>query len=542
MPHLDFAGKSRVYAHHLSVPFRPLVPDFKRSVLPPGSDAPPADDNLIIHGDNLEALKALMPRYAGRIDLIFIDPPYNTGNEGWIYNDNVNDARMQAWIASQAPVDGDDMERHEKWLCMMWPRLVLLRELLTEHGVILIAIDDHEQAHLRLVLDEIFGTENFVATFIWRHRRSRQNDTDISLAHNYIACYVRDKGNLLINREQVDESSFTNPDDDPHGPWMPSPMDAPNVRPNLTYGITNPNTGEVFYPPPGRCWRFTENRFQEALRENRIVFGTTGTARPQYKRYLTDARITGQSISTIWDEVGTATNATRELQTIFEGPSVFPTPKPVDLIERILQIFGDRDATILDSFAGSGTTAQAVLHLNDQDGGDRQFILVECEDYADSITAERIKRVIAGVKSAKNEQLRAGLEGTFTFCELGEAITIEGMLTGDGLPPFSDLAAYLYHTATGETLMASDIWPPEDLAPFHVDVERDESYYLLYEPDPSFLREEGAVLSRPRARDIRDSKETAHAIVWAADAWIGQVELTPMGITFSQLPFQLPGR
>lgn len=541
MPHLEFAGKPRVYAHHLSIPFRPLVPVPDLSVPPPHRDTPSTGDNLIIHGDNLDALKALMPYYAANIDLIIIDPPYNTGNEGWIYNDNVNDARLQSWLAEQSPVDGEDMERHDKWLCMMWPRLVLLRELLAEHGAICISIDDNEQSHLRLILDEIFGAENFVANFIWQHRKSRQNDTDISLAHNHIICYARNKSDLYTSREKIDETAFSNPDDDPRGAWVADPMDAPNVRPNLTYGIANLNTGEIYFPPPGRHWRFSEDRYHEALQGNRIIFGLTGNARPQYKRYLADARLAGQSISTIWTEVGTATNATREIQTIFDGPSVFPTPKPVDLLTRIIRIFSDRDATILDSFAGSGTTGQAVLQSNTEDDANRKFILVECEDYADSITAERMRRVISGVANAKDDNLRRGFDGSFTFCELGKGVTIEEMLTGEALPEFDSLAAHLYYAATGKTLAVPHVRQSNGLAPFHVNLERDESYYLFYEPNIAFLADKEAVLTGSRARAIRDSKETARAIVWAADAWISQTELTPMGITFSQLPFQLPG-
>ena len=239
--------------------------------------------------------------------------------------------------------------------------------------------------------------------------------------------------------------------------------------------------------------------------------------------------------------MGTATGATRELQTIFDGPSVFPTPKPVDLLTRIIRIFSDRDAMILDSFAGSGTTGQAVLRSNTEDGANRKFILVEREEYADSITAERMRRVISGVANAKDDNLRQGFDGSFVFCELGEGVTVEEMLTGEALPEFDSLAAHLYYAATGRTLALSNVKQSDVLAPFHVDLECNESYYLFYMRDTAFLADKEAVLTGARARAIRDSKRTARAIVWAADAWISQTELTPMGITFSQLPFQLPG-
>ncbi len=281
MPTLDFKGKQHIYAHHLTVPYRPLVPDAERS-LNPGD----ADDNLIIHGDNLHALKALLPRYAGRVKCIYIDPPYNTGNESWIYNDRVNSPLMKAWLKENGPVDNEDLERHDKWLCMMWPRLHLLKELLSEDGVIFISIDDNEQHHLRMMMDEIFGERNFVANIIWNHRKSSQNDIDVSLSHNHIVCYANDRSSFSFNAGDVDESKFSNPDNDRRGPWVADPMDAPNIRENLTYEIVNPNTSAVYLPPAGRHWRFTRENHDEALADNRIIFGRSGRARPQYKRFL----------------------------------------------------------------------------------------------------------------------------------------------------------------------------------------------------------------------------------------------------------------
>ena len=208
MPTLDFKGKQHIYAHHLTVPYRPLVPDKYRSCNPTGTD-----DNLIIHGDNLHALKALLPRYAGRIKCIYIDPPYNTGNEGWIYNDKVNSPLMKAWLNENSPVDGEDLERHDKWLCMMWPRLHLMRELMREDGVIFVSIDDNEQHHLRLMMDEIFGEANLVAQFIWK-KRTGANDAHnkVSIDHDYVACYS--KGGIVFNGVEKDFSNYANPEFD----------------------------------------------------------------------------------------------------------------------------------------------------------------------------------------------------------------------------------------------------------------------------------------------------------------------------------------
>ena len=225
MPTLEFKGKQHIYAHHLTVPYRPLVPDAGRSLNPAD-----VDDNLIIHGDNLHALKALLPRYAGKVKCIYIDPPYNTGNEGWVYNDRVNSPLLNEWFKHQSPVDGEDLERHDKWLCMMWPRLHLLRELLADDGVIFVTIDDNEQHYLRMLMDEVFGESNFTANIIWQHRKSSQNDIDVSLSHNYILCYALDRSSFSFNAGNVDESKFSNPDNDPRGPWVADPMDAPAVR------------------------------------------------------------------------------------------------------------------------------------------------------------------------------------------------------------------------------------------------------------------------------------------------------------------------
>ena len=538
MPSLDFEGKSHIYAHHLTVPCAPLVSDPARSV-----GEPSGDGNLIIHGDNLYGLKALLPRYHGRVKCVYIDPPYNTGNEGWVYNDNARGPVLQRWYKDNGPVDGDDPERHEKWLCMMWPRLRLLKELLAEDGVIFVSIDDNELHHLRMLMDEIFEERNFVANIVWNHRKSRQNDIDISLAHNHMAVYACDREQFSLSNGEVDESSFANPDNDQRGPWVADPMDAPNVRENLTYEITNPNTGKVHLPPSGRCWRFSREKFEEAFRKNRIVFGRTGKSRPQYKRFLSEAREKGVNVPTIWDDVGTATSGTRELMDILGRENRFTTPKPSDLIKRIVKIAANPDAIVLDSFAGSGTTAQAVLELNKEDGGDRKFILVECEDYADTVTAERVRRVIAGVPDAKDAVLREGLGGSFTYCTLGAPIGVEGMLAGEALPPFESLAAWLLHTATGVSVGTGRLHAYDDDGCFYRDDDR--LYHLLYEPDVEWLRSDDAVLNERRAMRIRDAAraEGRRPIVFAAAKYMSQRDLTgEFGITFCQLPWEIHRR
>ena len=495
-----------------------------------------ADDNLIIHGDNLHALKALLPRYANRIKCIYIDPPYNTGNEGWVYNDNTNSPLMQKWLTENAPVDNEDLERHDKWLCMMWPRLHLLKELLADDGVIFISIDDNEQHHLRAMMDEIFGERNFVANIVWHHRKSSQNDIDISLSHNHILCYALDKPSFSFNAGDVDESKFSNPDNDPRGPWVADPMDAPHIRENLTYEIINPNTGKVYLPPTGRHWRFSKDKYDAALKEKRIMFGKRGTSKPQYKRFLSEAREKGVSIFTIWSDVGTATDGTKELIGILGREQSFATPKPTDLIKKIIRISTNKNDIVLDSFAGSGTTAHAALALNKEDNGNRKFILIECEDYADTTTAKRVRRVINGVPNASDESLREGLGGSFTYCTLGEPIALEGLLTGGTLPPYPVLAAHLLYTSTGVPIEQDTLTPKNGDGIFYSDDATE--YYMFYEPDLEYLRSNRAMLNLERAERIGDANREhgKKAIVYAAGKHIGQRELTGMGITFCQLP------
>ena len=534
MPTLDFKGKQFIYAHHLTVPFRKPEIDAEKSLT--GEKPPSLDDNLIVHGDNLYALKALLPVYAGKIKCIYIDPPYNTGNENWVYNDNVNSPMMKTWLEKNSPIDVEDLERHDKWLCMMWPRLHLLKELLAEDGAIFISIDDNEVHRLRMLIDEIFGVGNFVANIVWHHRKSSQNDIDVSLSHNHILCYALEKSTFSFNAGDVDESKFSNPDKDPRGPWVADPMDAPHIRKNLTYEIINPNTGKVYLPPAGRHWRFSKEKYDIALKEKRIIFGKKGTTKPQYKRFLSEAREKGVNIFTIWSDVGTATDGTKELINIFGRGQLFPTPKPTDLIAKIIRVSTDKNDIILDSFAGSGTTAHAVLALNKEDGGNRKFILVECEDYADGITAERVRRVINGVENSKDENLRDGLGGSFTYCTLGETIDTEAMLTGDSLPTYQTLANYVAYTATGSALEVK-----AQQKDYYFGETKDIRFYLIYEPTLEFLESNKSALDAKRAEQIAEEcKATGKkAYVYASHKFMSQKELTPMGITFCQLPYSI---
>ncbi len=541
MPNLDFKGKQHIYAHHLTVPYRTLEPDDARSLNPSGDD-----DNLIIHGDNLDALKALLPRYAGRVKCIYIDPPYNTGNEGWSYNDNVNSPLMKQWLKDNSPVDNEDMERHDKWLCMMWPRLHLLKELLSDDGVIVVSIDDNEQHHLRMLMDEIFGEGNFLATLIWQRIFSPKNTAKhFSDDHDYILVYAHSSVQWIPNtleRSPEAIARYRNPDNDPRGAWSSSDLTARNYYSKGTYEVTSPS-GKVHTSGVGRYWRQSYEGFQELDRDNRVWWGPDGTNMPRLKRYLSDVK-EGVVPQTLWlhTAVGHTQGAKQELNSILDferSEDVFNTVKPASLIRRILSIATDQDSIVLDSFAGSGTTAQAVLALNKEDDGNRKFILVECEDYADTLTAERVRRVINGVPEARAETLREGLGGSFTYCTLGEPIDIERLLNGEGLPSYSTLAAYLLHTASGISDGDAGLKPQNDDGLFYTNGATD--YYLLYESDLDWLSGNEGILDEERAKRISAASRGngRKAVVFGPGKYIGQRDLTTMGITFCQLPYEM---
>ena len=541
MPTLEFKGKQHVYAHHLTVPYRTLVPDSARSLNSTGTD-----DNLVIHGDNLHALKALLPYYAGRVKCIYIDPPYNTGNESWIYNDNVNSPLMKEWLDKNSPVDGEDLERHDKWLCMMWPRLHLLRELLSDDGVIFISIDDNEQHHLRMLMDEVFGESNFISTVIWHKMDSPKNSAiHISEDHENLHVYARNadiwRPNLLPRNDKM-LARYSNPDNDARGPWLLSDLAARNPYSKGRYPITTPSGNVINGPPAGSSWRVSKEKFDELDADDRIWWGQTGNNRPGIKRFLSEVRkgVVPRTLWT-WREVGSTRHSKQELSGVMSAQAssdLFVTPKPTGLIKRILQIASDKDSIILDSFAGSGTTAQAVLALNKEDGGNRKFILVECQDYADTTTAERVRRVIKGISDTRDEALKEGLGGSFTYCTLGDPLELEGMLTGDALPEYTALAAYLLHTGSGIPAGETDLQPQNEDGLFYTNENKD--YYLIYEPRVEFLRSNKAVLNEERARRISAALgNDKEAVVFAAAKYIGQRELTNQRITFCQLPYEL---
>lgn len=403
MPTLNWLGKESVVNHHHDVPFKTLEKQYTF-----GADS---SENKIIHGDNLEALKALLPEYEGRIKCIYIDPPYNTGNEGWVYNDNVNSPRIQKWLGQVVGKEAEDLSRHDKWLCMMYPRLTLLHQLLADDGAIFISIDDNEQANLKLLCDEIFGSGNFEGCIHWRRRHNQPNDKTklIGLVAEFIFVYAKDS--KFLKSEGVGKipltGNFSNPDNDPKGEWASNPWKAAQGRGGCEYDIETP-CGDIL----SSTWYGTKETFLQYLEEGRVHWTKNGKGIPRIKIYRQEAEEQGQCASNWWpnDIAGCNQDASDELKLIFsenKGEKTFDTPKPSKLIERIVSLGNDKNGVFLDSFAGSGTTAHAVLNLNKQDGGNRKFILVEMEDYAETITAERVKRVIDGYpfKGKKEEEI-----------------------------------------------------------------------------------------------------------------------------------------
>jgi adenine-specific DNA-methyltransferase len=426
MPELLFKGKEYVYNHHLTVPYRPLVPHADRSI-GPGS----LDGNLIIHGDNLHALKALMPRYAGQVDLVFIDPPYNTGNEGWCYSDSVRAPFIQEWLSAN-PVGVEDSLRHDKWLAMMWPRLTLLRDLLSERGSLWMTLDDNEVHRARMMLDEVFGAENFIGTAIWEKGDSPRMDAErFSSRHDYVLSYAKRSSDVLFSRiGRTERLSHYNRSDEEGRPFYLKPLramgsgdDTRVARPSLYFAMTAPDGNQVFPKKEdgsdGR-WRWSPRKVETD--GARIEWRKTSNGWVPYYRIYGDTQ-DGTPPETIFfnTAVGSSRAAKSEVKQLFtDDREVFETPKPTGLLARILEIATDEDSLILDSFAGSGTTAHAVLKANAADNGSRRFILVEGEDYADRLTAERVRRVMCGYgwQGTQREEL---LNEKLTWTQLQKA-------------------------------------------------------------------------------------------------------------------------
>ncbi|MBL9142189.1 MAG: site-specific DNA-methyltransferase [Verrucomicrobiaceae bacterium] len=567
MPTLNWIGKEAVINHHLDVPFH-LLKD-----VPELGCGDPGSGNLIVEGDNLLALKALLPYYKGKVKCICIDPPYNTGNEGWAYNDNVNSPAIKKWLGETVGKEGETLDRHDRWLCMMYPRLALLREFLSEDGSIWIALDDNEIGNLRLIMDEVFGRDRFVASNVWQKRYSRENREAIGDVHDYIVVYAMNPARFKACRNKIPPTGkqakvYKNPNNDPRGRWRPIPLTAQagHATAEQFYEIVSPS-GKKFRPSAGRCWGIAEATYKQYLSEGRIYFGKKGNSQPNLIRYLSE--VEGMVPWTWWphEEVGNTDESSKELLELFQGDAGFnTTPKPSRLIERILQIATNPGDLVLDSFAGSGTTGHAVLKMNraqegsagtparsETNGGkaatneeadksvraplnDRRFILVEMDEkIAPDITRERVKRVAEGYKNAKGEKV-PGLGGGFRYVRLGEAVFDEHGRIRESVR-FADLARHVYFTETGEPLPKERVSAKTPLLGIH----HGRAVYLLYN---GILKDKSV-----DGGNVLTSETLAHLpahdgpkVVYAAGCRFSKTRLEREGITFKQTPYAIRTR
>ena len=570
MPTLEWIGKDKVINHHQEVPFRVLECRYSYDERGQWNDDN-GSGNMIIHGDNLEALKSLLPRYEGRVKCIYIDPPYNTGKQKWVYNDNVNDPKIRKWLGEVVGNEGEDLTRHDKWLCMMYPRLKLLQRLLSDDGAIFISISDVELYHLKLCCDEIFGSNNFVEEFIWYIDGHTDKQEKITHVHEYIVCYAKKKAMLAFNsvvaphvestskilndfaENSITKNGSKNPPSiielpvgfpceieslykEKHptvGQCMDEVQQTGYISREMTrkYSLSYParidnmivENFRLFQPcrvysgwmNNGKLKKFIANRckpidddgttLQFYLSKNGVVY------------YRREGR-QNHYVQSVLEKMGT----TETNKYMLESMGIqFEYPKPVFLIEFLLSLFSTEDSVILDSFAGSGTTAHAVLNMNKADGGSRKFILVEMEDYADSITAERIKRVIKGYGKGKNAVVGTG--GGFSFYEVGPMLlTPDGNLNED--VDSQKIREYVYYTETKEPIPART--NPDE--PYFLGLCRDAAYYFYYE------RESVTTLDYDFLSAIRTP--AASYVIYADLCAIPPDTLKAYHITFKKIP------
>lgn len=534
MPSLTWIGKDAVLNHHLDVPYRVLEKKYDFGDGEPG--------NKIIHGDNLEALKSLLPEYEGRVKCIYIDPPYNTGNENWVYNDNVNSPKIKKWLGQVVGKESEDLTRHDKWLCMMYPRLKLLQKLLSNDGAIFISIDDNEQANLKLICDEIFGAGNFVGQIIWFKKRkgSFLSKKLVSLTE-YVLCYTKAQDIALFGG---------NPDNSESQPIVKRTntrktltIPANIVKTKLKDGIykagvygkgssssnllddvivrNNLITNEFQIEAP---FTWTQKMFDDELENGTEIL--INTLNFQIRVIRKNNSSTKALPSFIDGRECRATNedAYELLRNIFKQERVFDFSKPHELVKRFVDATThfDKSSIILDSFAGSGTTAHAVLNLNKQDGGNRKFILVEMEDYAETITAERVRRVIKGYgPSTGSGTVTEGTGGSFAYYELGPELLKDGFINEN--VPEQTIREYLYYTETNHALPQSNNGHPAHLGNFE-----GVAYYFLYNKD------ETTTLGATFLASI--SEKADRYVIYADNCIMPQKFLFDHDITFKKIP------
>lgn len=546
MPVLNWIGKEKIVNHDKDVPFRLLRKNKKYSL--------GESENLILEGDNLEALKALMPFYYGKIKCIYIDPPYNTGNEKWVYNDKVNAPKIKEWLGRVVGPEGEDLCRHDKWLCMMYPRLRLLHELLDDDGVIFISIDDNELQNLKIIMDEIFRAENFIGNIVVKSTPGgRQSSKNLVSMGDYILAYGKSSNTsifgLPLSQKYIDQYKR----EDKRGKFLTERLRQHGVAekredvPTLYFPIyynkrenkisTTKKKGyniEVLPILPdggdGR-WIWSKQKVEkdkEFIEIRRVKRNGDYVYDAFFKKYFSEEL--KAKMPSIWIENDFRTEiGTKELKEIFGGRKLFAYPKPVNTILRLLLASTSKNDIILDSFAGSGTTGHAVLDLNKEDGGKRKFILVELEkDIAKKITAERIKRVIKGYSYRQNGKKLTrvrGLGGGFEYVELGKPL-FDKDGTIDEEVNFEDLASYIYFTETHTNLEKSKI-KRNCLGEYN-----GVHYFLLFDGVPKTN-----VLNREFLREIKN--KDGKKIIYADKCLVDEDVLEKHQIIFKQIPYQV---
>jgi len=535
MPTLQFKGKNIIWNHHLSIPYHTLEEVSKLNF-----QADKGVGNLIIEGDNLLALKALLPQYAGKIKCICIDPPYNTGNEGWVYNDKVNSPLIKEWLGNE--VGKDDLTRHDKWLCMMTPRLRLLRDLLDDDGVIFVNIENNEQHHLRNLMNEIYGEDNFIGTLIWRKKEGGgQADQYFATEHEYIHVYKKTSLFKWLDEViDVSESSFKKEDKEGKfnivklAKWGNTARR--EDRPKMYFPISAPDGKKVFPIAPdgsdGR-WRVGKQRMSYLI-ENDLVYFEKKEGRwfAYEKIYYTDEMIKVIKERSILYDIATTADASKELTELFGKKDVFENPKPVELIKFFIQYTTNNDSLILDSFAGSGTTMQAVMDLNKEDGGNRKCIMVQMTEATEKepkknickdITRERVKRAIE----------KYGYKSGFKYLRIGDPIDAETLLSGT-LPTYKQFAKYVYYLCTGEYLQNESTI---DEKTYFVGMHKKEAIYLIYKQDYETLTR--LALNLPIAESFLKDQKNKKVIVYAPACFLDEEYLEAKNMGFVGIPYNL---
>ncbi|WP_217541635.1 site-specific DNA-methyltransferase [Vibrio metschnikovii] len=562
MPTLNWIGKAAVEKHHKEVPFRLLEPVSELSCGDPDSG------NLIVQGDNLHALKALLPRYAGQVKCIYIDPPYNTGNEGWVYNDNVNSPEIRKWLGEVVGKEGETLDRHDRWLCMMYPRLLLLKQFLHDEGMIFVSIADDEMHHLRILLDEIFGTNNRVASFVWRTDGNFDNQAKVKVCHEYVLCYARnisklphpkvidpstEEGSKLFNkyiRNTIVKNGPKNPVSSvflPQG--FPADFQEGEVHiksnwPKYSSSIKVKNgkiieavEAESGWSSKNLLLKFIETDFNPVIdtkgQKTRFVVTSTGAIESIKERE------NASHVISVLSGVGSTQSQSATLKEMgFE----FSFPKPVDLISYLISIHPDKELIVLDSFAGSGSTAESTLRQNTIDGGSRRFILIEMdENIAQNITRDRVGKVINGYSTKKGARIH-GLNAGFQFNKLSEEplFNSDGPIRSD--VNFEQLAEFVWFMETGAGLSSSNMTPKEKHTTPYLGKYKDRAIFLLYN---GILKDKtdigGNVLNNRSLEELEAALPnfSGPKVVYGARSRFDKTKLAKLGITFHQLPYEL---